>query len=158
MVRHRTRLLDLAVFHIPASILEKTTHFLLLRFHPLLLFTNLPFSPFSFFFSFCFYYKKRFLFCGQGQNIVLFLFSLFSFFNFWFENKDTFILILLIKSFTWYLVLCPSSHMSQFINTSALPDFLLGPSSFFSYISCGFFLFLNFFCCHWFFLLSWILF
>lgn len=130
-------------FSYPASILEKSTHFLLLRFHPLLLFTNLPFSPFSFFFSICFYYKKRFfsfllvLFCGQCQNIVLLFFSFF--FYFWFENKDTFKLILLIKSLTCYLVLCPSSHMSLFINTLALPNFLLGPSIFFFIYKLRFF-------------------
>jgi hypothetical protein len=64
-------------------------------------------------------------------------FLFFSFlFNFWFENKDTFKLILLIKSLTCYLVLCPSS---QFINTLALPNFLLGPSIFFFIYKLRFF-------------------
>jgi hypothetical protein len=68
-----------------------------------------------------------------------FLYFSFFFFNFWFENKDTFKLILLIKSLTCYLVLCPSSHMSLFINTLALPNFLLGPSIFFFIYKLRFF-------------------
>jgi len=141
VVRHRTRLLDLAVF-ISGIHFGKEYPFFTTTFSPTSSFYQLTLFSLLFLFLHLLLLQETILFLSScfvlrtmPEYCTPFLF--FSFlFNFWFENKDTFKLILLIKSLTCYLVLCPSS---QFINTLALPNFLLGPSIFFFIYKLRFF-------------------
>lgn len=142
VVRHRTRLLDLAVF-ISGIHFGKEYPFFTTTFSPTSSFYQLTLFSLLFLFLHLLLLQETILFlssCFVLRTMPEYCTPfLFFFFNFWFENKDTFKLILLIKSLTCYLVLCPSSHMSLFINTLALPNFLLGPSIFFFIYKLRFF-------------------